>query len=89
MKVEVWVSMHKALLSLLLLKRDPSIKLLDMKGKMEKIPKSRRQGEKFQEQILFQVHLLKKALKVKVQELLLKVQSLEHARLVFKMNANV
>jgi hypothetical protein len=38
---------------------------------------------------LFQVHLLRKALKVKVQELLLKVQSLQHARLVFKMNANV
>jgi hypothetical protein len=56
---------------------------------MEKIPKSRRQGKKFQGQILFQVHLLKKALKVKVQELLLKVQSLQHARLVFKMNANV
>jgi hypothetical protein len=38
---------------------------------------------------LFQVHLLRKALKVKVQELLLKVRSLQHARLVFKMNANV
>jgi hypothetical protein len=38
---------------------------------------------------LFQIHLLKKALKVKVQELLLKVQSLQHARFVFRMNANV
>jgi hypothetical protein len=38
---------------------------------------------------LFRVHLLKKALKVKVQELLLKVQSLQHARFVFRMNANV
>ena len=81
--------MHKALLSLLLLKRDPSIVFLDINEDMEQIPKSRRQGTKFQEQILFQVHLLKKAIKVKVQELLLKVQSLQHARLVFKMNANV
>jgi hypothetical protein len=81
--------MHKALLSLLLLKKDPSIVVLDMNEEMEQIPKLRRQGKKFQEQILFQVHLLKKALKVKVQELLLKVQSLQHARLVFKMNANV
>jgi hypothetical protein len=60
-----------------------------MNEEMEQIPKSRRQGKNFQEQILFQVHLLKKALKVKGQELLLKVQSLQHARLVFKMNANV
>ena len=89
MKVEVWASMHKALLSLLLLKKDPSIVVLDMNEEMEQIPKSRRQGKKFQAQILFQVHLLKKALKVKVQELLLKVQSLQHAKLVFKMNANV
>ena len=81
--------MHKVLLSLLLLKRDPSIVILDMNEDMEKIPKLRRQGKNFQEQILFQVHLLKKAIKVKVQELLLKVQSLQHARLVFKMNANV
>jgi hypothetical protein len=81
--------MHKALLSLLLLKKDPSIVVLDMNEEMEQIPKLRRQGKKFQEQILFQVHLLKKALKVKVQELLLKVQSLQHARLVFKMNENV
>jgi hypothetical protein len=81
--------MHKALLSLLLLKRDPSIVVLDMNEEMEQIPKLRRQGKKFQEQILFQVHLLKKAIKVKVQELLLKVQSLKHAKLVFKMNANV
>jgi hypothetical protein len=63
--------------------------VLDMNEEMEQIPKSRRQGKKFQEQILFQVHLLKKALKVKVQELLLKVQSLQHAKFVFKMNANV
>jgi hypothetical protein len=89
MKVEVWASMHKALLSLLLLKRDPSILVLDMNKKMEHIPKLMRQEKKFQEQILFQVHLLKKAIKVKFQELLLKVQSLQHARLVFKMNANV
>jgi hypothetical protein len=81
--------MHKALLILLLLKKDPSIVVLDMNEEMEQIPKLRRQGKKFQEQILFQVHLLKKALKVKVQELLLKVQSLQHARLVFKMNENV
>jgi hypothetical protein len=60
-----------------------------MNEEMEQIPKLRRQGKKFQEQILFQVHLLKKAIKVKVQELLLKVQSLQHAKLVFKMNANV
>jgi hypothetical protein len=53
-----------------------------MNEEMEQIPKLRRQGKKFQEQILFQVHLLKKAIKVKVQ-------SLQHARLVFKMNANV
>jgi hypothetical protein len=38
---------------------------------------------------LFQVHLLRKALKVKVRELLLKVRSLQHARFVFRMNANV
>jgi hypothetical protein len=81
--------MHKALLSLLLLKKDMSIVVFDMNEEMEQIPKSRRQGKKFHEQILFQVHLLKKAIKVKVQELLLKVQSLQHARLVFKMNANV
>jgi hypothetical protein len=37
----------------------------------EQIPKLRRQGKKFQEQLLFQV------------------QSLKHAKLVFKMNANV
>jgi hypothetical protein len=60
-----------------------------MNEEMEQIPKSRRQGKKFQEQILFQVHLLKKAIKVKVQELLLKVQSLHHAKLVFNMNSNV
>jgi hypothetical protein len=56
---------------------------------MEQIPKLRKQMKKFQEQILFQVHLLKKALKVKVQELLLKFQSLQHAKLVCKMNVNV
>jgi hypothetical protein len=60
-----------------------------MNEEMEKIPKLRRQRKKFQEQILFQVHLLKKAIKVKVQELLLQVQSLKHAKLVFNMNANV
>jgi hypothetical protein len=38
---------------------------------------------------LFQVHLLRKALKVKFQELLLKVRSLQHASFVFRMNANV
>jgi hypothetical protein len=47
-----------------------------MNEEMEKIPKSRRQRKKFQEQILFQVQLLKKAIKVKVPELLLKVKSL-------------
>jgi hypothetical protein len=56
---------------------------------MEKIPKLRKQMKKFQEQFLFQVHLLKKVFKVKVQELWLKVQSLQHAKLVFRMNANV
>jgi hypothetical protein len=81
--------MHKALLSLLLLRRDPSIVVLDMNGKMEHIPKLRRQGKKFQEQILFQIHLLKKTIKVKVQELLLQVQSLKRAKYVFKMNENV
>jgi hypothetical protein len=89
MKVEVWASMHKALLSLLLLNKDPSFVVLDMNEEMEQISKLRRQGKKFQEKILFQVHLLKKAIKVKVQELLLKVQSLQHARLVFNMNTNV
>jgi hypothetical protein len=63
--------------------------VLDMNEEMEKIPKLRRQRKKFHEQILFQVHLLKKAIKVKVQELLLKVQSLKHEKYVFKMNANV
>jgi hypothetical protein len=81
--------MHKALLSLLLLKKDPSIVVLDMNEEMEQIPKLRRQGEKFQEQISFQVHLLKKDIKVKVQELLFQVQPLQHVRLVFKMNENV
>jgi hypothetical protein len=37
-----------------------------MNREMEEIPKMRRQGKKFQEQILFQVHLLKKAIKAKV-----------------------
>jgi hypothetical protein len=60
-----------------------------MNEEMEQIPKLRRQRKKFQEQILFQVHLLKKAIKVKVQELLLQVQSLKHEKLVFKMNENV
>jgi hypothetical protein len=60
-----------------------------MNEEMEKIPKLRRQGKKFQGKTLFQVHLLMKAIRVKVQELLLKVQSLQHARLVFKMNVNV
>jgi hypothetical protein len=45
--------------------------------------------KKFQAQFLFQVHLLKKVFKVKVQELLWKVQTLQHAKLVSKMNANV
>jgi hypothetical protein len=53
--------MHKALLSLLLLKRDPSIVVLDMTKKMEQIPKLRRQGKKFQEQILLQAQSLKQA----------------------------
>jgi hypothetical protein len=44
---------------------------LGYEQKMEQIPKLRRQGKKFQEQILFQV------------------QSLKHAKHVFKMNANV
>ena len=52
--------------------------VLDMNEEMEKIPKLRRQGKKFQEQILFQV-----------QELLLQVQSLKHAKFVLKMNENV
>jgi hypothetical protein len=63
--------MHKALLSLLLLRRDPSIVVLDMNREMEQIPKLRRQGKQFQEQLLLQV------------------QSLKHAKYVFKMNANV
>jgi hypothetical protein len=50
---------HKAFLTLLLLKRDPSIVVLDMKKELEQIPKLRRQGKKFQEQILFQVQSLK------------------------------
>jgi hypothetical protein len=40
--------MHKALLSLLSLKKDLSIVVLDMNGKMEQIPKSRREREKFE-----------------------------------------
>jgi hypothetical protein len=63
--------MHKALLSLLLLRRDPSVVVFDINKKMEHIPKLRRQGKKFQEQLLLQV------------------QSLKHAKFVFKMNANV
>jgi hypothetical protein len=41
------------------------------------------------ELVTLQIHLLKKAIKVNVQELLLQVQSLKHAKCVFKMNANV
>jgi hypothetical protein len=63
--------MHKELLSLFLLRRGPSIGVLDMNRKMEHIPKLRRQGKQFQEQLLLQV------------------QSLKHAKFVFKMNANV
>jgi hypothetical protein len=81
--------MHKALLSLLLLKRDLNIVVLVMNELMKQIQKLRKQMEKFQAQFLFQVHLLKKVFKVKVQELLWKVQTLQHAKLVFKMNANV
>jgi hypothetical protein len=81
--------MHKALLSLLLLKRDLNIVVLVMNQLMEKIPRLRKLMKKFQAQFLFQVHLLKKVFKVKVQELLLKVQTLQHAKLVFKMNASV
>jgi hypothetical protein len=62
---------HKALLSLLLLRRGPSIGVLDMNRKMDHIPKLRRQGKQFQEQLLLQV------------------QSLKHAKCVFKMNAHV
>jgi hypothetical protein len=51
--------------------------------------KLRKLMKKFQAQFLFQVHLLKKVFKVKVQELLWKVQTLQHAKLVSKMNANV
>ena len=63
--------------------------VLDMNEEMEQIPNLRRQGKKFQAQILFQLHLFKKAIKVKVQEILFQVQSLKHAKLVFKVNANV
>jgi hypothetical protein len=38
-----------------------------MNEEMEQIPNLRRQGKKFQEQILIQVHLLKEAIKVNVQ----------------------
>jgi hypothetical protein len=81
--------MHKALLSLLLLKRDLSIVVLVMNELMKQIPKLRKLMKKFKTQFLFQVHLLKKVFKVKVQEPLLKVQPLQHARFVFKMHANV
>jgi hypothetical protein len=41
------------------------------------------------ELVTLQIHLLKKAIKVNVQGLLFQVQSLKHAKCVFKMNANV
>jgi hypothetical protein len=41
------------------------------------------------ELVTLQIHLLKKAIKVNVPELWLQVQSLKHAKYVFKMNANV
>jgi hypothetical protein len=41
------------------------------------------------ELVTLQIHLLKKAIKVNVQELLFQVQSLKHEKFVFKMNANV
>jgi hypothetical protein len=41
------------------------------------------------ELVTLQIHLLKKAIKVNVQGILLQVQSLKHAKCVFKMNANV
>jgi hypothetical protein len=61
----------QGIVELLLLRRGPSIGVLDMNRKMEHIPKLRRQGKQFQEQLLLQV------------------QSLKHAKCVFKMNANV
>jgi hypothetical protein len=39
--------------------------------------------------VTLKYHLLKKVIKVNVQELLLQVQSLKNAKYVFKMNENV
>jgi hypothetical protein len=41
------------------------------------------------ELVTLQIHLLKKAIKVNVQEILLQAQFLKLAKYVFKMNANV
>jgi hypothetical protein len=62
--------------------------VLDMNKEMDN-PKVEETKEKVRSITFVSVHLLRKALKVKVQELLLKVQSLQHARFVFRMNANV
>jgi hypothetical protein len=53
--------MHKDLLSLLLLRRGPSIRFLDMNKEMEHIPKLMRQGKQFQEKLLLQFQSLKHA----------------------------
>ena len=58
--------------------------VLVMNELLKQIPKLRKLMKKFQAQFLFQVHLLKKVFKVKVQELWLKVQTLQHAKLVLK-----